>query len=147
MRRKNIVKRTVQYLFCCLDESVFQHIFKEQITDLILIINEEHDEIQTMDYILNVYVRILSFFKNLKQLSVIQPVTGECPCLSLRDLPSDNFSSSTLVKLCISVYDFEDCISLLDDRLKQLSILIVNIDFMEDPSLMVHKSVSLYNTS
>ncbi|CAF4547326.1 unnamed protein product [Rotaria socialis] len=49
--------------------------------------------------------------------------------LPLKDLSSSTFSSSTLTKLCINVLHFGDCQALLDGRLTQLIIFIVQIDF------------------
>ena len=58
------------YVFC-LDDSLFGHICKQQITDLILVINENNIEITTEEYTENVYGTILAFFKNLKYLTII----------------------------------------------------------------------------
>ncbi|CAF2780685.1 unnamed protein product, partial [Rotaria sp. Silwood2] len=49
------------------------------------------------------------------------------PSLSLCDSPSISFSSATLSYLSINVSTFDDCLYLLDGRLKQLSTLIVQI--------------------
>ncbi|CAF1431573.1 unnamed protein product [Rotaria sp. Silwood1] len=53
------------------------------------------------------------------------------PSLVLSNVPSTTFFSSTLNKLCIRVRRFEDCLALLDGRLKQLTILIIVIENME----------------
>ncbi len=47
--------------------------------------------------------------------------------LSLRHLPLTTCSSSTICKLCVYVNHFEDCLALLDGRLKQLTTFIVSI--------------------
>jgi len=94
-----------------------------------------------MDYTKEVYVRVLSFFKNLKHLSV-QPFSGLCPSSLFLSLPSTNFCCSTLTKLCITVHDFADCLFLLDGHLKQLSTFIVSIDLVVKHPSIVHNSVS-----
>jgi hypothetical protein len=40
------------------------------------------------------------------------------------------FSSLTLTKLCIHVHSFDDCLVLLDGRLKQLTKFIVEVDYI-----------------
>ncbi|CAM4789020.1 unnamed protein product [Rotaria magnacalcarata] len=118
-----------------LDDSLFRHICKQQITDLTLISNENNSEITLTDYTMNVYLIILSFFKNLKHLSILSSSIDGYPPLSLHNLPSTIFSSSTLTKLCINVNDFGDCLALLDGRLKQLTTFIVQIKYIENVSL------------
>jgi hypothetical protein len=109
-------------------------------------INEKSYEIRTMDYTTNVYAQILNFFENLNHLNV-QSFNVECPVLSLRGLPSTTFLSLTLTKLCIAVNYFEDCLCLLDGRLKQLSTFIVVIRYVEDHSSIVSNSVSIQRIS
>ena len=59
------------YVFC-LDDSLFRHIFKQQITDLILIINENNIEITSMKTIPRMFMQLsLDFFENLKHLTII----------------------------------------------------------------------------
>jgi hypothetical protein len=63
--------------------------------------------------------------------------------LSLKDLSPSTFSSSTLTKLCINVHSFDDCLALLDGRLKQLITFIVQIDFIGYMPLISYNMVSL----
>ncbi|CAF4706241.1 unnamed protein product, partial [Rotaria sp. Silwood2] len=58
--------------------------------------------------------------------------------LSLRNLPLTTCSSSILYKLCINLNCFEDCLALLDGRLKQLTTFIVNIDSTDYHSSIVY---------
>jgi hypothetical protein len=44
------------------------------------------------------------------------------------------------------VPSFDDCLSLLDGRLKQLSTLIVRIPYITDFSSIVENTVSLHST-
>ncbi|CAF4229924.1 unnamed protein product, partial [Rotaria sordida] len=116
------------------DETPFRNIFKQQIIDLTLIIDEKNDLTETIDYTTN-------------HFSIFQPSTKMSTSLSLQDLPSTTFSSSTLIKLCINVLNIDDCLSLLNGRLEQLSILIVTIDNVKNHASIVCNSVSLYYSS
>jgi hypothetical protein len=81
---------------------------------------------------------ILQFCKILKYLSI----TGESSHLSLRVLPSNVCASSTLDKLYIGVHHFEDCLALLDGRLKVLTALIVDVVGTDYDSSIAYNMVS-----
>ena len=61
----------------------------------------------------------------------------------LYNLPPTTFSSSRITKLCISVYNFDDCLDLLDGRLKQLTTFIVEVNQINDEITAFHDMVSL----
>ncbi len=132
---------------CRLDDSLFRHIGKQQITDLILISNETSIETAQPEYTQNVYAIILGFFKNLKQLSILSSSVNDYPPLSLYTLSTMTFSSWTLIKLCINVSDFDDCLKLLDGRLKQLTTFIVQINYIKDQISTSGNMVSLCDVS
>jgi hypothetical protein len=97
------------------------------------------------NYTANVYSHILTFFRNLKSLSIIEPsIVLGYPALSLCHLPSTTFSSSILTHLYINVKTFDDCLYLLDGRLKKLTRLCVNVYYMETSSGIIHNMVSFY---
>lgn len=93
-------------------------------------------------YTKNIYGHILNFFKNLKYLSVIETFNPSYPRLTLRELPSTTFFSATLTYLCINMYTLDDCLFLLDGRIKQLSTLIVTIGYVDKSSSVIHNMVS-----
>ncbi|CAF3263848.1 unnamed protein product [Rotaria sp. Silwood2] len=129
-----------------MDDSLFGHICKQQITNLILIINENNIEIQKAAYTKNVYVVILAFFKNLKHLTIVESSSiDNYPRLSSYDLSPTTFSSSTLTKLCINVNSFDDVHALLDGRLKQLITLIVQVYSIHDQIPTSYKRNDLPN--
>ncbi len=130
------------YVFC-LDDSLFGHNFKQQITDLVLVSKENDIEITTKEYTKNVYAIIFAFFENLKQLSIVSSSINDDLSLSLYLLPSMTCSSSALTKLCINVYDFNDVHALLDGRLKQLTTLIVQVGIISDLVVTSRNRVSL----
>ncbi|CAM4798896.1 unnamed protein product [Rotaria magnacalcarata] len=120
------------------DNSLFQHIDQQQITDLILISNENYiEQVLTKDTN-NVYVTILDFFKNLNHLSILPSSVNDYPPLSLYCLPPMTFSSSILTELCINTNNFDDCLALLDGRLKQLTSLILQVNY-------IYKTSTSYN--
>ncbi|CAM4778704.1 unnamed protein product [Rotaria magnacalcarata] len=129
------------------DQSIFRHIFKHQITELILEnCDQDIETILLGEYTENVYAPILAFFENLTHLSIVESSSiTEYPPLSICDLPSTTFFSSTLKKLCINVESINDCFHLLDGRLQQLTTLIVQIGFIDNDSPIVHNTNDLPN--
>ncbi|CAF1486555.1 unnamed protein product, partial [Rotaria sordida] len=125
-------------------ESPFRRIFQRQITDLILVFENDFNEISVKHYTTDVYGYILKFFENLKHLS-IGSFPHFFPPLVLRNLPLITFSSSILYKLCIRVGNFLDFLALLDGRLQQLTTLIVAIGDMAYHSSNVYNMDNLPN--
>ena len=125
----------------CLDDSWFGRIFKQQITNLTLVINEDKIEINDEEYTKNIYAPVLVFFENLKCLSIVPSSADKCPLISLRLIPEKVFSSSTLTKLCINVSNFADCLLLLDGRLKQLTTFVVQVDWITNRMLTFEEKV------
>ncbi len=68
---------------------------------------------------------------------------GFTKLLSLRNLPLTAYSSSTICKLCVDVNRFEDCLALLDGRLKQLTTFIVTIQSYDYRTSINYKKVCL----
>ncbi|CAF2733759.1 unnamed protein product [Rotaria sp. Silwood2] len=67
------------------------------------------------------------------------------PGLSLRYLPSTTFSSPILTHLYINVKTFDDCLYLLDGRLRKLTTLCVNVYSIDEYSRIVHNMDKLFN--
>ncbi|CAF2650008.1 unnamed protein product [Rotaria sp. Silwood2] len=127
------------------NESSLQHIFQQQITNLILINNDKEKMIGSLrNYTINVYGHILKFFENLTHLSILKDSISSYPGLILHNLPSTTFFSSTLTHLCINTYNLDDCLYLLDGRLKQLTTLIVRKQYIHFSSI-VHNMDNLPN--
>ncbi|CAF0889923.1 unnamed protein product [Rotaria sordida] len=120
------------------DDSHFGHIYKQQITDLILVSNDKNIEISKEEYTKDVYGIIFTFFENVKHVSIVSASTDDYPPLTLC-IPPLAFSSSTLTKLSINVDDFDDCLALLDGRFKQLITFIIQIN------LIYHRILGSYN--
>ncbi|CAF3468616.1 unnamed protein product [Rotaria sp. Silwood1] len=123
------------------DESPFRRIFQEQITDLILVHNRDTDMLLMNPNTKYVYEYTLKLFENLKHFTVI----GCVQLLSIHDIASTTWLSLNLNKLCVDVCGFEDCLALLDGRLKQLTTFIVNIDCPEDDLSTIYNIDDLPN--
>ncbi|CAF4092679.1 unnamed protein product, partial [Rotaria sp. Silwood2] len=122
-----------------LDESSLRFIFQEKITNLIIANNDKCTGSGLLEnYSRNVYEQILKFFKNLKHLSIIEKFNHLYPPLSLCNSPSTIFFSSTLTHLCIKVHTLDDCLYLLDGRLKQLTTFIIRISDRSKSSSIIH---------
>ncbi len=65
------------------------------------------------------------------------------PGLSLCGLPLTTFSSPILTHLYINVKTFDDCLYLLDGRLRKLTTLCVTVYSIDYYSRIVHNMVSL----
>lgn len=127
----------------CSDDSIVRHVSKHPITDLIIMTNDEHtSDILLTDYNKNIYANILTVFENLKHLSIIPSSIQRYPPLSLHHLSSNTFFSLILTKLCINLATFDDCLSLLDGRLKQLSTFITEVSTIHNPSSVDLNGVS-----
>ncbi|CAF3189410.1 unnamed protein product [Rotaria sp. Silwood2] len=125
------------------DNSSLEHILKEQITKLDLIHKDDGYEIMLSKvYTKTVYAHILTYCEKLEHLNVTASSNFVYPSLSIRYLPSNTFSSSTLTYLCINVQTFTDFVCLLDGRLKQLCTLIVQFYQMDTDSSVVHNLVT-----
>ena len=97
------------------------------------------------EYTKRVYAHILTFFEKLEHFNVIQSSFYSYPRLTLRYLPSNTFSSSTLTYLSIHVIGFTDCVYLLDGRLKRLKTFITQICHMDGDSSIVQNLVGIFS--
>ncbi|CAF4449376.1 unnamed protein product, partial [Rotaria sp. Silwood2] len=127
--------------FQCSFESPFRRIFRQQITDLILVYNNDSNILLMNKNAKYVYEYTLKFFENLKHLSVI----GFAPIFLIRNVSLVTCFSSNLYKLCLPVNCFEDCFALLDGRFKHLTMLSVNINDTEHYSSVVNNVNDLPN--
>ncbi|CAF2337364.1 unnamed protein product [Rotaria sp. Silwood2] len=123
------------------DQSPFRRIFQQQITDLILVYKSDINILLERQYQNGVHEYILKFFENLKHLSI----TGSASILTLHNSSLTACSSSILYKLCVFVNNFEECLALLDGRLKQLTTFIVIINYPANDSTVVYNMDDLPN--
>ncbi|CAF4045948.1 unnamed protein product, partial [Rotaria sordida] len=134
-------------LYYFVNKLSLQSIFREQITVLTLINDDKYKKQRSLkNYSLYVYSFIFTLFENLKKLSITGGSFGSSyPGLSLRDLPFTTFSSPILTHLYINVDNFDDCLYLLDGRLRQLTTLCVTVYTVKSSSEIVHNMDKLCN--
>ncbi|CAF2881307.1 unnamed protein product [Rotaria sp. Silwood2] len=89
LRLFNFSKTVVSH--CVMDDTLFGHIGK-QITDLILISNENNIEITPKEYTKNVYAIMFTFFENLKHPSIVLSSFNDYRLLSLYNISPMTFS-------------------------------------------------------
>ncbi|CAF4943822.1 unnamed protein product, partial [Rotaria socialis] len=125
------------------DESYFAHIFKSQITHLVVLI--DYTESRSYDDLrINVFQRIFSLLTTLTDLDFGQCSRSLHPVLTFNNSSADECFSSTIVNLRINVRTFDDCQCLLDGRLSQLRTFIVRIDFISNSKLSVNNTDILH---
>ncbi|CAM2727821.1 unnamed protein product [Rotaria socialis] len=94
-------------------------------------------------------ILLVTVYPNLAELKLFnfeqQIASKYFTRLSLCDLPSTTFYSSILTHLCIMVETFDDCLYLLDGRLKQLTIFNVTVYSIDSSSTIVHNTDMLPN--
>lgn len=94
------------------------------------------------DMYTNVCECILSVCKKCICLDMDQLGIIKCSKLSLKDISRKMFYSSHLRRLFVHVQTFDDCLCLLDGRLKNLSSLTVRIFFIDKLSTVKDSKVS-----
>ncbi|CAF1265116.1 unnamed protein product [Rotaria sordida] len=114
------------------ENSSFIHTFKHQISDLVVTISDSISDKSMENLIIDIYSKIFALLTNLKYLDL--DVDDRYPFRQsfLRDLPSTTCFSSNIVHLRIKMYNFDDCLCLLDGRLSQLHTFIITLDYIYD---------------
>lgn len=115
-----------------LDGRLSSNLVHKQIQALLLTIDDDDnqmlDEIsRSMYYICE---NLFTVFDHLVTLTFDPSSETYSIPLSFEDGPLDNFCSSSLLKLKISVEYFEDCLYLFDGRFSELNNVDLNIAFI-----------------
>ena len=121
------------FVVCFLEKSPFIHVFKEQISDLIITISDEIMDESNVKLLTDIYNRIFGLFTNLKYLDLDGDDIHVFSRSLLTGLSSTTCCSSSIVHLRIKMQNIDDCLYLLDGRLSQLNTLIINLDYIHDP--------------
>jgi hypothetical protein len=109
-----------------------------------LIVDDHNKTISSWrKYTKEVYAHILTYCENLKHFT-IKYSQGPYATFSLYNLPSNTFSSSSLTYLNVNILDFNDCLYLLDGRLKQLHTCMVQVSRMEENFSNAHNLVNKF---
>ncbi|CAF1019815.1 unnamed protein product [Rotaria sordida] len=127
----NINQESAQCLFT--DEILSSGIFKDQITTLILTIdNNNNDDYEEMLLsATNIFDYIFTVFTNLIHLIFYESSFKNRVPLYFADPPSHTFRSSTLLRLNVRLESFNDCLYLLDGRFNQLHTLYVDLTHIQ----------------
>ncbi|CAF1019718.1 unnamed protein product [Rotaria sordida] len=124
----NINQESARYLFT--DEILSSGIFKDQITTLILTIDNNNNSDDYEEMLLsarNIFDYIFIVFTNLIYLAFYKPSFKNRVPLYFPHPPSHTCRSSTLLRLNIRLASFYECLYLLDGRFNQLHTLYVDL--------------------
>lgn len=117
------------------DESPLVDVCKKRIRKLTLFKDDFGDETCSLEeYSEQVYAHLFTYFDNLEEFHVPDRVFRRCPALSIRNLSRETFASSKLTSLTVKLDTMEDCLCLLDGRLKELRSLDVRVNCMDSPA-------------
>ncbi|CAF3705187.1 unnamed protein product [Rotaria sp. Silwood1] len=119
------------------DESYLIRIFKNQLSSIVIHINECQESTSSIiDINIFIFTQILLMFKELLYLN-FSPFAGSDYHRLTFGVSPPNILSSTLVQLRVVVDYYEDCLYLLDGRFNQLDTIYVTICSSNVPTLPV----------
>lgn len=125
--------------FICLENSSIIHLLKEQIRNITLKIrNETFNDISFT----NSFKHILLICEKCTYLDMNQSRMSRFSRFTLDDYSQNICYSSYLQTLRIHVKAFDDCLYLLDGRLKTLSSLTIRVSFIKPLSIATDSCVS-----
>ncbi|CAF3472364.1 unnamed protein product [Rotaria socialis] len=126
------------------NESSFVRNFKHQIFDLTVTINADRTGEHICKLFTNVFTIIFIMFTNLIYLDFRSINDCLSSPRSLNKFLSPTIYSSNIVHLNVRVYNFNDCLCLLDGDLSQLHTFIVQVDTIYNTSMIINimKTVS-----
>ncbi len=134
------IEETKIFLFC-LDESLFIQKFKQNISHLVLTINDDITTAHMLEQTTNIYARIFILFPNLTHFEFdLEDTCGLSPT-PFNHSPSTSCYSSSIIYLRVQLDCLDDCLYLLDGRLSQLHTFIVEVSRMRYPSMIRNKTV------
>ncbi|CAF1147963.1 unnamed protein product [Rotaria sordida] len=137
----NMEVERAKYLFT--DETSLTNLFKNQISSLIIDINECEKQISTPNVNTLLFTHIFTMFINLQYLN-FNPSLFSYQHLSFNFSPP-TVCSSSLLELHICLQSFSDCLYLLDGCFNQLRTFYVNICYILSSSLRINNKEKLPN--
>jgi hypothetical protein len=94
----------------------------------------------------NVFTNIFIMFTNLIYLHLnLQDTCRRLPKPVINLLSTPCYASN-IVHLNVSVFDFDNCLCLLDGRLSQLHTFIVKVDRIFDGSMIIKNTVKYFKS-
>ncbi|CAF4044009.1 unnamed protein product [Rotaria sp. Silwood1] len=121
--------------------SSFIHIFKHKILHLTLTIKDGNTARYIRKLSTNVFTTILKMFTNLTHLDFCLTDICSYPPSSFINLVPTTSYPSNIIHLNVSVYNFDDCLYLIDGRLSQLQRFIVEVDDIYTTSMTINNMV------
>jgi hypothetical protein len=113
--------------FKSLDNSILQRILTQKIQHLNIDVSYELG-LKPSSTLSNIFRLILFICQRLINLNFCQLFYDRKSTICIYTFPSTSCTSSTLIKLKVNVATFDDCLFILDGRLKCLSTLIIHVD-------------------
>ncbi|CAF1494428.1 unnamed protein product [Rotaria sordida] len=92
----------------------------------------------------NIFITIFTLFTNLTHLHFNLNDNCRFVPTSFIDLPFTIRNTTSIVYLNVSVHNFDDCLCLLDGRLSQLHTFIVQVNYIEDTSIIINNTVKYF---
>jgi hypothetical protein len=129
-----------EFICIFLDESSFIHKFKHQISDLVLMINDNKHYAYMWRLYPNIFLNIYIKFTNLTHFHVDLDDKYLAPLEAQITLPSTPYLSN-IVYLNIKVKTFHDCLWLVDGHLSQLHTFIVYVQYIYKTSRTINNTV------
>ncbi|CAF2399966.1 unnamed protein product [Rotaria sp. Silwood2] len=135
----NIEDKTAKCFFT--DQRLSSGIFKNQIIRLIIGINPNENDLETVE---NICTDIFTVFTNLTHLIFCDANYNNIVRL-LFDFPCPRFSSSSLLLLNIKVQNFSQCLYILDGRFNQLHTLYIDLANIHPPDEEIENKRKIAN--
>jgi hypothetical protein len=107
-------------------DSILHHLLTQQILHLNIDVSYD-PESKESKILSSIFALILSGCQRLIDLNFCQLFYDRKSPICISKFPSTSCTSSTLTKLKVNVATFDDCLYLLDGRLKHLSTLIIDV--------------------
>ncbi|CAF4160160.1 unnamed protein product [Rotaria sp. Silwood2] len=122
-------------------KSLFIRAYKHQISHLTMTLTDISCNKSTEITIGQTYVAIFSWLSNLQYLD-LDSIDGNLYSRRLLSgLSPTRCYSSTVAHLRIRIHNFDDCLCLLDGRLRQLHTLIVKLDYVRYSRIIINNEV------
>ncbi|CAF4638289.1 unnamed protein product, partial [Rotaria sp. Silwood2] len=119
-------------------KSLFIRAYKHQISHLTMTLTDISCNKSTEITIGQTYVAIFSWLSNLQYLD-LDSIDGNLYSRRLLSgLSPTRCYSSTVAHLRIRIHNFDDCLCLLDGRLRQLHTLIVKLDYVRYSRIIIN---------
>ncbi|CAF3894576.1 unnamed protein product [Rotaria magnacalcarata] len=124
-------------------ENALTDLFKNKILSLTFNMNVNNNEDDREFFNTIIFQRIIKIFTNLQYMNFC-PSTIWYSSISLNAF-TENFASSTLLELHVTVHDFGDCLYLLDGRFNQLHTFYVSVADIQSSQQIIENMEILPN--